>query len=121
MKYNRNKKGQFDKKTDTAFAKFWFYGLIASVAFGFYAESIKPVIHEVEAQVVSTTTPDIITELVDVPDMSPAHVALWFVESDTELMKAYRDNDFEEIENIIQKRHSYAMSVTLLNYESDTN
>ena len=101
-------------------ARFWFYGLIATAVFGTYAESIRTVTHEVVAHVVATTTQDKIVEIVDVPDISPTEVAMWFVESDTQLLQAFRDSDFDAVEDIIQTRHAYAVAVALKTYESDT-
>jgi hypothetical protein len=95
-------------------------GLLASIAFGTYVEMQKIVVPEVEAHEVATTTPDIITEIVDVPDISPEQVALWFVDNDVKLLTAFRDNDLDAVEDIIQERHSYAMAVALKSYESDT-
>jgi hypothetical protein len=95
-------------------------GLLASIAFGTYVEMQKIVVPEVEAHEVATTTPDKIVEIVDVPDISPTEVAMWFVESDTQLLQAFRDSDFDAVEDIIQTRHAYAVAVALKTYESDT-
>jgi hypothetical protein len=113
----RNKKGQYTHRHTGR--KMFVLGLLASIAFGTYAEMQKIVVPEVEAHI-ATTTPDIITEIVDVPDISPEQVALWFVDNDVKLLTAFRDNDLDAVEDIIQERHSYAMAVALKSYDNDT-
>ena len=114
----RNKKGQYTQRHTGR--KMFVLGLLASIAFGTYVEMQKVVVPEVEAHEVATTTPDKIVEIVDVPDISPTEVGLWFMDSNVELLKAFRDGDYEKADDILKNQSAYVTAVAIRTYDNDT-
>jgi hypothetical protein len=114
----RNKKGQYTKRHTGR--TLFILGIIASIGMGTYLEIQKTVVPEVEAHVVATTTPDQIVEIVAVPNLSPTEVGLWFMDSNVELLKAFRDGDYEKADDILKNQSAYVTAVAIKTYDADT-
>jgi hypothetical protein len=121
MKKLRNKKGQYRKSRvgRVLFA----LGFLITLVSGIYGESIRNAPQEAIASNfeanMGTSTPDEIVEIIDVPDMDPVEVAMWFVERDVKMMQAYRDNDYEAIEALIAESRAYVTAVAIKSYDND--
>jgi hypothetical protein len=118
MKKLRNKKGQY-RKSHVGRVLFALGCLITLIS-GIYGESIRNVKVEAHEAIVATSTPDEIVEIIDVPDIDPVEVAMWFVSRDVKMMTAYRDNDYEAIEALIAESRAYVTALAIISYDNDT-